>query len=336
MFCSKCGSALGPSSSFCSVCGSPAPMGLTTVVVRRPGVITLLAVLHFIGGGLMVIVGTLLMLGVLADPADRTEAGALIILVPTFMIAVAAYHVATGIGLLRLRPYGRTLQIIGSIIGLLGIPIGTIISIAILIYLNKPGIKALFSGRKPDEMTPQELRDIAAVSSGGAGVIIIVLVVIIGMVSVLGIVAAIAIPALLRARIAANEASAVGTLRTIVSAEFAYATSNGGYYDSIRCLARPASCLSGYAGSPFLYDEFEVRSGYAFHLNGTPAPAERAAATSKSSLESFVVIATPVTPGTTGLRVFCVDQTGTVRQTTGDLPTAVPADACPVSWLPLQ
>jgi hypothetical protein len=75
-----------------------------------------------------------------------------------------------------------------------------------------------------------------------AAIVAIVLVVVFGGLMVVGIVAAIAIPALLRARTTANETSALGTLRTVTSAETAWATTHDGRYVPVACLGAPASC----------------------------------------------------------------------------------------------
>ena len=53
----------------------------------------------------------------------------------------------------------------------------------------------------------------------------------------LPILAAIAIPSLLRARVSANEAQAIGDIRTVISAQRTYASTNGGYFDTLDCLA---------------------------------------------------------------------------------------------------
>ena len=344
MFCSRCGSGLSASSSYCASCGAPvagsaaaASTAVGPVAVRRPAIVTLLAVLQFISGGLMLIGGAVAVFGVFLDPEAGAEFGALPLIVLSVVIGIAVFQLATGIGLWRLRPYGRILQIVSSVIGLLGIPIGTIISVAILIYMNKPGIKVLFSGKRAEDLTPQEQAEVAAVTSGGAGTVIVIVVVALLLIMLLGIIAAIAVPGLLRARMSGNEASAIGTLRSIVSGQVAYAsTVNGGYYDTLTCLANPSPCVPGYSGTPFLLEEYSVRSGYRFELAGTPAPADRPGNTSRTSLASFVVIATPVTTGTTGVRVFCVDQTGTIRSSTDAVLSGLATDACPASWRPID
>ena len=80
------------------------------------------------------------------------------------------------------------------------------------------------------------------------------------VVTIIGIIAAIAVPALLRARIAGNEASAIGSLRAINSAQSAYSSSCGGgfYAPGLPCLGTPPTGSSqafispalGAAGSP--------------------------------------------------------------------------------------
>ena len=72
------------------------------------------------------------------------------------------------------------------------------------------------------------------------------------VVAIIGIIAAIAIPSLLRARVSANEAAAIGDTRTVISAEAAYHATASGFYGSITCLATPSGCLPAYSGPTFL------------------------------------------------------------------------------------
>jgi type II secretory pathway pseudopilin PulG len=135
-----------------------------------------------------------------------------------------------------------------------------------------------------------------------------------------GIVAAIAIPSLFRARVSANEAAAIGDVRTVISAQAAYAAANGGFYDEPACLGRPETCIPGYQGPSFLSAEMAAltaRSGYdrTFHA-GPPADASRSAQPiSPSSLTSFAIVLVPSTPGRTGVRAFCGDASGQVCYT---------------------
>ena len=84
------------------------------------------------------------------------------------------------------------------------------------------------------------------------------------VVAIIGIIAAIAVPGLLRARQSGNEASAIGSVRAVNSAEAAFAAScgGGGYADSLVNLATPAA-----GGTPFISPDLgaadpALKSGY--------------------------------------------------------------------------
>src|SRR5512135_2243280 len=87
------------------------------------------------------------------------------------------------------------------------------------------------------------------------------------VVAIIGIIAAIAIPSLMRARVSANESSTIGDIRTMISAQAAYQSANGGYYEGrMECLLKPSGCIPDYpANAPvFLPSDFasEPKSGY--------------------------------------------------------------------------
>jgi type IV pilus assembly protein PilA len=148
----------------------------------------------------------------------------------------------------------------------------------------------------------------------GVVVGVVAAVVLVLVVPIIGIVAAIAIPSLLRARIAANEASAIGNVRTVISAEAAYQTVNQGFYDGRgECLSGPQTCIPDYTGPTFIDAALFAgpRSGYVHELQGG-APAAAAKGISPSSTDAFAVIAYPAAAGKTGVRAFCGDATGRV------------------------
>ena len=129
------------------------------------------------------------------------------------------------------------------------------------------------------------------------------------------------------ARISASEAAAVGDIRAVISGEMAYSMSNEGFYDELRCLVEPGTCLPSYAkGSPAFLDASALqaeRFGYrrTFHA-GAKAP--RTAKTSPSSIAAFAFTAVPLKPGETGNRGFCGDASGRVCFTPdGSLPKVV-------------
>jgi prepilin-type N-terminal cleavage/methylation domain-containing protein len=93
------------------------------------------------------------------------------------------------------------------------------------------------------------------------------------VVAIIGIIAAIAIPSLLRARISANESAMVGDARTVVSAEAAYHSANSAFYGAITCLGTPQTCLAGYPPTGPTFLDFQManlitKSGYARSFAG--------------------------------------------------------------------
>lgn len=131
------------------------------------------------------------------------------------------------------------------------------------------------------------------------------------VVSIILIIAAIAIPNLLRSKIAANESSAVSSTRTIITAETTYASSWGaGYSPDLASLGGAAPCLTATAASACIIDQGLsvapfTKSGYAFAaLGGTLAV---------GALNTFEVNATPTVVDLSGKRAFCSDQSGVIR-----------------------
>jgi type IV pilus assembly protein PilA len=131
------------------------------------------------------------------------------------------------------------------------------------------------------------------------------------------IIAAIAIPSLLRARLSANESAAIGDIRVLISGQGSYSGSNGGYYDTLECLASANTCIPDYGGYAPLMDQrllAGVKSGYRRTFYPGP-PAPRDSKISPSSITSYAFTAVPVTLGRTGIRGFCGDDTGRIYYT---------------------
>jgi prepilin-type N-terminal cleavage/methylation domain-containing protein len=131
------------------------------------------------------------------------------------------------------------------------------------------------------------------------------------VVAIILIIAAIAIPNLLRARMAANESSAVGSTRTIVTTEVQYSTTYGtGFSPTLAALGGPASCVAAAANACLIDPVLTLgtKSGYTFKAlpNG-------GAGTTVSPFTGFEVSSNPLTVGTTGQRSFCSDQTGVIH-----------------------
>jgi type IV pilus assembly protein PilA len=131
---------------------------------------------------------------------------------------------------------------------------------------------------------------------------------------------------LLRSRIAANESSAVASLRTITTAETTYASSWGtGYSVDLASLGGPPPCTTATAASACIIDSSlsvapNIKSGYTF----------AAAANNQVSgvYNGFEVNATPNTVDVTGKRAFCGDQTGVLRANTTGVAIGTAAGSC--------
>jgi type IV pilus assembly protein PilA len=137
------------------------------------------------------------------------------------------------------------------------------------------------------------------------------------VVAIILIIAAIAIPNLLRSRMAANESSSVGSLRTINTAELTYSTAypNTGYSADMPSLGGvPATCATtATTAAACLIDDVlaqataagTAKSGYWFTYAVTGAAG--------GINVTYTLTAQPANAGTTGQRSFFTDQTGVIR-----------------------
>jgi len=140
------------------------------------------------------------------------------------------------------------------------------------------------------------------------------------VVAIIGIIAAIAVPGLLRARMSGNEASAIGSLRAINSAESTYSSSCGanGYAQDLADLALPPSGSTAGFISPDLAANGVTKSGYTVNLEKDTGAADIALAaktcnlSTNNSVSAYFANASPVTVGSTGQRSFGTDTRGTI------------------------
>jgi type IV pilus assembly protein PilA len=147
------------------------------------------------------------------------------------------------------------------------------------------------------------------------------------VVAIIGIIAAIAIPSLLRARVSANEAATIGDTRTVISAEAAYQNSNQMQYDTnLTCMVNPNGCIPGYpaAAPTFLDSQLSAqlsKSGYSRSVPVGVAPPAPSCLTvtpptcSPSSSTAYAYLSTPVNQNQSGVRGFGGDFTGIVCYT---------------------
>lgn len=139
------------------------------------------------------------------------------------------------------------------------------------------------------------------------------------VVMILAIIAAIGIPALLRARISANESATVGDIHSVIAAEATYHTATG-VYATLNCLMAPslAGCIPSYpATAPNFLDSNTAsllpKAGYRRSFEGRPAV---------GGLDCYVFHGFPATPNITGVRSFAADCSGRICFTHDGAPVA--------------
>src|ERR1041384_7950905 len=148
------------------------------------------------------------------------------------------------------------------------------------------------------------------------------------VVAIIGIIAAIAVPGLLRARMSGNESSAIGSLRAINSAQASYSSAcgQGGYATSLTILGTP--CNAGAAGTQgFISPDMDpskpgvtpggangvTKSGYITDMAAAAgAAAGPTDANGNGTVLDYLATSVPATIGTTGQRGFNTSGAGTI------------------------
>ena len=144
------------------------------------------------------------------------------------------------------------------------------------------------------------------------------------VVAIILIIAAIAIPSLLRARISANEASAVASLRALNTAQISYNSSypTVGFAVTLASLAGVNCAPPGSTGACLIDTQLASgsKSGYSFTLGGLLGTPNA----------TYQFRADPLAPGKTGVRYFCTFADAVIRTGSASLTT------CDYSVAPLQ
>jgi type II secretory pathway pseudopilin PulG len=153
---------------------------------------------------------------------------------------------------------------------------------------------------------------------------------IIELLIVVGIVAAIAVPGLLRARMSGNEASAIGSMRAIKSSQSTYAASCGsGFY------APTVGGGDGFVGTDLNTDPF-VKSSYTIAMTagaaGAGAPASCNGVAAGATVSIYFIGAALTSGG--GVRFFGTNQGGTIYHSTAAV--AATQNGAPAGSNPLQ
>jgi type IV pilus assembly protein PilA len=124
------------------------------------------------------------------------------------------------------------------------------------------------------------------------------------VVAIILIIAAIAIPNLVRSKVAANQASAVGSLHTLYTACISYSTSYGQFPAALTNLGPISSGGTASSTSADLIDAVlsaGTKSGYTFVY------------TAGASNQSYTITATPISAGSSGQNTYFTDESGVIR-----------------------
>jgi type IV pilus assembly protein PilA len=152
------------------------------------------------------------------------------------------------------------------------------------------------------------------------------------VVAIILIIAAIAIPNLLHAKIAANEAAAAEVIRTITTSSVTYSSSYGnGYPATLANLGGPAggvcSCDLSVLMDNIIAAAPSQKSGFTFAYAAVGAPVSAVPGCTLPGSNAYLVTATPISEFVTGIRSFCSDEPFTLHyDTTGA--TAGSQNAC--------
>jgi type IV pilus assembly protein PilA len=155
------------------------------------------------------------------------------------------------------------------------------------------------------------------------------------VVAIIGIIAAIAVPGLMRARISGNEAWAIGSLRAISSAQgtFSASCASGKYAGALDILGTGPSGGAAYLSPDLAQAPNVTKSGYVVSLSGAAVTGGTACNGATNLASGYHAWADPMSVNT-GTRYFLVNTTGTIWQMTSSgasaSDTAAPSGGTPI------
>lgn len=138
------------------------------------------------------------------------------------------------------------------------------------------------------------------------------------VVAIISIIAAIAVPGLLRSRMTGNETSAITSLKAMTVGQVQYSTTcgNGGYATSLPVLFAPpggAAAGEGFISPDLGQSATPIKSGYNFAMvPGASAGAGPTDCNGTATATSYYATGTPMNFGTTGSRAFATNQSNAV------------------------
>jgi type IV pilus assembly protein PilA len=154
------------------------------------------------------------------------------------------------------------------------------------------------------------------------------------VVAIIAIIAAIAVPNLLRARMSGNEVSAIGSLKAITVAQINFSANcgQGNYADSLANLALPPAGGEGFISADLSHDP-SVKSQYTITLIPGPAPATApTVCNAATTAVTYAATAEPTNVGSSGTRYFFTNG-GTIYQDSAPIApvqTGPPATGTPI------
>jgi hypothetical protein len=248
------------------------------------------------------------------------------------VVLVAAAHLCSAAGLLRMRRWGWRLQVAATLAAALFLPYAWIPfsawlpgAVASLLYLRRHAVRSLFDdgSAAPDPRAARLhwlWRAVVGVSLA-AFVLIPLPAVLLGVLEAVG---------LFRVDYSPNWSAAIGDTRAVLSAEAAYAAANGGYFDSLTCLNNPSRCIPGYSTTAATFIDSNIaragtKQGYLRVF--VPGPAA-STGLSRSSIRSFAYTSVPADPGRPGTCSLCGDSTGEVCYRPGGRPPNAIGGVC--------
>src|SRR5262245_56425078 len=151
------------------------------------------------------------------------------------------------------------------------------------------------------------------------------------VVAIISIIAAIAVPGLLRARMTGNETSAIASLKVTTSSQVAYSSAcgNGGYAATYVILGTPPSgSAEGFISADLGNSATPQKSGFNFTMGGgAGSSAGPNDCNGTATVSTYYATARPMALNTTGTRAFAVDAGNTIWQLTGGVPPTQPFSA---------
>lgn len=162
------------------------------------------------------------------------------------------------------------------------------------------------------------------------------------VVAIILIIAAIAVPNLLKSRMAAAQASAVGSISAINTAAVSYNTTySNGFPPSLAAIGTSgtSSVTCTNAGLIDSVLSTGIKQGYTFVLTHGQTQVNSSSSSCAAGFgyaDGYMVTATPITVGTTGQTSYCSDQSTVIRFNTTGATNAGPSPNCATTDAPLQ